>query len=128
MFPTYGITGYAWHEVTKYKIEPQVFQANAAMLVNLDVWNKIPKHLQEILMDVAKIIEYWGPADSMWVKELEEDVILKAGMQVITLKPKDAAKFYNLAYETTWAKVMKEAPEYSKRFRKMISKDAVKKK
>jgi TRAP-type C4-dicarboxylate transport system substrate-binding protein len=128
MFPTFGITGYAWQEVTKYKIDPQVFQAEPAIAVNLDSWNKIPKHLQELMMDVAKIMEYWGPADSMWVKEVEEDVIKKAGMQVVSLAPKDAEIFYNLAYETTWTKLLEEAPEYSKRLRKMISKEAVKKK
>jgi TRAP-type C4-dicarboxylate transport system substrate-binding protein len=124
MFPTFGITGYAWHEVTKYKIEPQVFQAEPSTVINLDAWNRLPKHLQELLVDVSKIIEYWGPADSMWVKEAEEHLIAKAGVQVISLPPKDAELFHNLAYETTWNKILKEAPEYGSKLRKMLSKEA----
>ncbi|MEW6664520.1 MAG: TRAP transporter substrate-binding protein DctP [Thermodesulfobacteriota bacterium] len=125
MFPTFGITGYAWHEVTKYKIEPQVFQAEPATIVNLDTWNKLPKHLQELLADVAKIFEYFGVADPLWVKEEEEYVIAKSGMRVITLPPKDAAAFYNLAYETTWKKVLEESPEYGARLQPMLKKEAV---
>jgi len=125
MFPTFGITGYAWHEVTKYKIEPQVFQAEPATLVNLDTWNKLPKHLQDLLTDVAKIIEYWGAADSVWVKEEEEYVTAKAGMQVISLPQKDAELFRNLAYETTWKKILEESPEYGGKLRQLIAKEAV---
>jgi TRAP-type transport system periplasmic protein len=125
MFPTFGITGYAWHEVTKYKIEPQVFQAEPATIVNLDTWNKLPKHLQELLADVAKIFEYFGVADPLWVKEEEEYVIAKSGMQIITLPPKDAATFYNMAYETTWKKVLEESPDYGARLQPMLKKEAV---
>jgi len=128
MFPTFGITGYAWHEVTKYKIEPEVFQAEAVSVINLDVWNKLPKHLQELLMDVSKIMEYWGPADQMWIKQAEEYTIAKAGVQVISLPPKDAELFYNLAYETTWEEVLKGAPEYAAKLRKMLTKEALFKK
>ena len=128
MFPTFGITGYGWHEVTKYKIEPEVFQGNPACVVNLDTWNKIPKHLQELLIDVAKIMEYWGVADCMWIKELDEDVLKKAGMEVIKLPEKDAKVFRDLAYTKTWELLEKEDPEYTKRLRPLLSKEAVVKK
>jgi len=36
MFPTFGVKSFGWHEVIKYKIEPQVLQAEAATLINLD--------------------------------------------------------------------------------------------
>ena len=125
MFPTFGITGYAFQEVTKYKIEPEVFQGSAASLINLNTWNKLPKHLQDLLMDVSKIMEYWGPADAMWRREAEKHILAEAGMQAISLPPKDAELFYNLAYETTWKKIMEDAPEYGAKLRKMLVKEAV---
>ena len=128
MFPTFGITGYAWHEVTKYKINPEVFQAEPVCVVNLDTWNKLPKHLQELLMDVAEIVEYWGVADSLWVKESDEDVLMKAGMEIIDLPKKDADAFRELANKTTWELLEKEAPDYCKRLRPLITKEALAKK
>jgi TRAP-type C4-dicarboxylate transport system substrate-binding protein len=128
MFPTFGITGYAWHEVTKYKVTPEVFQAEPVCVVNLDSWNKLPKHLQDLMIDVAKIVEYWGVADSMWVKEMDEDILKKAGVEIISLPDKDAKAFRNLANKTTWDLLEKEAPDYSKRLRPLISKEALAKK
>ena len=125
MFPPFGITSFAWQEVTKYKIEPEVFQAEPATLVNLDTWNKLPKHLQDLLSDVAKIMEYWGPADCAWLKVEEEYLTAKAGMQTISLPEKDAKVFYDLAYETTWKKVLEEAPEYGAKLRPLLSKEAL---
>ncbi len=125
MFPAFGITGYAWHEVSKFKIEPEVFQAEVVCVVNLDTWNKIPAHLQEIMIDAAKILEYWGAADSMWVKELDEDVLKDAGMEVIELPKKEAAAFRDLAYKTTWEHLEEQAPEYCEKLRKRITKKAL---
>jgi TRAP-type C4-dicarboxylate transport system substrate-binding protein len=125
MFPTFGITGYAWHEVTKYKIEPEVFQAEPVCVVNLDTWNKIPKHLQELMKEVAEIVEYWGVADSMWVKEQDEDILKSAGVEIIKLQEKDAKAFRDLAYKTTWELLEKESPEYCSKLRKRITKDAL---
>jgi hypothetical protein len=49
-------------------------------------------------------------------------------VEVISLPPKDAEMFYNLAYETTWEEVLKGAPEYGARLRKMLTKEALFKK
>lgn len=122
MFLQFGISAFSWQEVTKYRIDPGVFEVGGATFMNLNVWNKIPKDLQDIINDVMADFEYIGAAQIVLMAKREWDVLAKAGMSVISLPPKDAKKFYETAYNTTWETVIKDAPETGPKLRKLISK------
>jgi len=122
MWP-FGVSGFAWQEVTKYQIQPSVFQAEACCVMNMDVWNKIPKHLQDVIMDVGVDVEYIGTARVKWlVKKEWDEVLAPAGMTVIELPPDDAKKFIDTAYSATWEAIIKDAPEYGPRLKEVLSK------
>lgn len=120
-----GMTGFGLQEVTKYMIEPGFLQIDPSMVMNLDSWNKIPKDSQDLLMDVIKDNEYIATMRFQMMARGEDRVMEKAGIKTLHLPSEDAAKFFQITYETTWEYVIKAAPEYGPKLRKVTSRDAL---
>ena len=116
-----GVVGWGLHEVTKYRIEPGVFTMEPACIINLDTWKKIPKHLQDLLLEVIADFEYISYAQHVVTAELERETMLKAGMTIISLPPSEAKKFRDLAYNVTWETVIKDAPEFGPQLRELTT-------
>ncbi len=122
MWPRWGITGFGLQEVTKFMIEPGVFQMEPATMVNLDRWKKIPKDLQDLVMETMKEYEQIASKRAFTLMDQEYKKMDQAGMKIIKLVPEDGEKFYKLAYDTTWEQILKAAPEYGPKLRKAMSK------
>ena len=127
MWPRWGITGLGLQEVTKFVIEPGVFRMEPATLVNLDRWKKIPKDLQDIMMETMKDYEQIATQRAFMLMDQENKILEKAGVKIIKLSPEDSEKFIKLAYDSTWEQVIKSAPEYGPKLRELSSKAALKK-
>ncbi len=125
MWPRVGMISWGLQEVTKFMILPGVFQMEPATMINLDRWKKIPKDLQDLLLEVIQEYEYIGTARNSMILEKEETVRAKAGMQIIDLPPAEAEKFYKTAYDYTWEEVLKTAAENGPKLRKAMSKAAI---
>ncbi len=93
-----------------------------ATMINLDRWKKIPKDLQDLLLEVIQDHEYIGTMRNYMILEKEERVREKAGMKIIQLPPEEAEKFVKTAYDYTWEEVLKSATEYGPKLRKAMSK------
>ena len=116
------VPGFALHEVTKYMIEPSFFQMEAARFMNLDKWNSIPKHLQDMILEVTAKYEVIGEEHTYKVDEMALETFKKAGVETLELPPEDAKKFLDLAYNSTWETIIKKSPEYGPKFRKAMTK------
>lgn len=117
-----GITGWGLQEVTKYRIDPGLFQADNAVLMNLDSWNKLPKHLQDAITNVCIDMEYIGASLIQNDTEKEWPAIQKAGLTIINLPPAEAEKYVKLGYDATWAAVLKNTPEYGPKLKEVLNK------
>jgi len=62
MWPRVGMISWGLQEVTKFMIEPGVFQMEPATMINMDRWKKIPKDLQVMMMETIQEHEYIGTA------------------------------------------------------------------
>jgi TRAP-type C4-dicarboxylate transport system substrate-binding protein len=125
MWPRVGMISWGLQEVTKFMIEPGVFQMEPATAINMDRWKKIPQDLQAILTETIQEHEYIATARNYMILDKEERVREKAGMKIIKLPPADAEAFVKAAYDNTWAEVVKSAPDYGPKLRKATSKAAV---
>lgn len=125
MWPRVGMVSWGLQEVTKYMILPGVFQMEPATMINLDRWNKIPKDLQDIILDEIQKYEYIGTMRNYKLVEKEEKIREKAGMKNIYLPPGDAEKFVKIAYNSTWEEIVKASPEYGPKLRKAMSRSAL---
>jgi TRAP-type C4-dicarboxylate transport system substrate-binding protein len=125
MWPRVGMISWGLQEVTKFMIEPGVFQMEPATAINMDRWKKIPQDLQVMMMETIQEHEYIATARNYMILDKEERVREKAGMKIIKLPPADAEAFVKAAYDNTWAEVVKSAPDYGPKLRKATSKAAV---
>ncbi|MFC1980536.1 TRAP transporter substrate-binding protein DctP, partial [Chloroflexota bacterium] len=95
-------------EVVKYLIDYQLFEANnLVFLINLDTWNRIPKHLQKLLIEVEREWEVEMVDIFAEIERNDRQALLAAGMELITFSPEDAEWYINAAYDAAfkdWAK------------------------
>ena len=122
LWPEIGIVSVGWHEVTKFVLDPGVFQIEDVVLVNLDKFNKLPKDLQTVLKDSVAKFEFIGTETLEKAAKVEWETMQKRGIQKCSLPPADAKKFVDLAYELTWNKIIKDDPVYGPQLRKLTSK------
>lgn len=87
------------YEPCKYGIQPSLYSADSMhIMVNLDVWNALPKDLQTIVQLTAHEWSYWelryySPRNFAGAIER----LQKQGMSFITLSEEDQAKLLTLA-------------------------------
>lgn len=122
VWPAAQIREWGWERVTKYVIEPAIpYQAIDVVLVNLDVWKKLPTHLQDLLKSAAKEEEFRTIVRSMEYIPRENAELQKMGIQFITLPEQDAKKLADIALSALWEVVIKRDPVNGPKFKEMIS-------
>ncbi len=111
-------------EVTKYGIKHGLYgAADAIILINLDKWNSLPKHLQKLMKDVFLDFEPEREALQRQIHDEGWQTMLGGGVEAITFSAEDAKFYRDTAYEAAWATVKKKAsPESYDRLRELLSK------
>lgn len=94
---------YKWYEVIKYQIGPNILVTECVMLMNLDKWNKLPKHLQDLMTKCQieserRTLPYWEESVAKCKAALKEK-----GMEVIEWSPADTRYFVDeIVYPAVW--------------------------
>jgi TRAP-type C4-dicarboxylate transport system substrate-binding protein len=93
---------YGLHEVTKYIIGHGFYRCTVAVPVNLKTWNRLPKHLQELLTQcMAEFEKKYEPYEAEQ-KQLALKRAKAAGVEILWFPP-DMAKWYiECANEGSW--------------------------
>ncbi len=98
-------------EVAKYVINHPFLSGQGVLIMNLDTWNKLPKHLQELIVSTLREYEpKWGDnteSDTVKAKKIFKD----AGVETLTFSEEDAKWFIDLAYTKTSDVYIKLMPE-----------------
>jgi len=116
------IRDWGWNEVVKYRVEPGFYKANNVVLINKEVWDRLPANLQQILQE-SELTAEKAAVDRGQAHVASENAIMeKAGMQVINLPPAEAKKLKETAYDALWEVVIKKSGDDGRRLREMISK------
>lgn len=100
-------------EYIKYRVDPPMLGGGAGAVFNLDVWNSLPKDLQELIMAPetnAKVNEAYHAVNNPVIvdnfKRFEE-----AGGQVIQLNEEQKADFLSVVDNYGWEYVKERIPE-----------------
>ena len=125
MWPAVGTTSFGLQEVTKYTLKPGVFQMEPATMVNMDKWKKIPKDVQDLIMEIMEDMEYIATMRNELIVKKDERIRAQAGVKWIQLPPGEAEKFVKICYDKTWEYVIGMAPEYGPKLRKVSSRKAL---
>lgn len=91
------------------------------VLVNKDKWDKIPAHLQKLLIDTQEQAEHFAVERGLAHVEKEFAAFKKQGIEFIDLPGTESEKFENTAYSELWDVVIKKAPENGPKLKEMVS-------
>jgi len=122
VWPAAQISEWGWERVTKYVIEPALpYGAIDVVLVNLDAWKKLPKHIQDLLIYSAKEDEFRTIVRALEYIPRENARLQKMGLQFLELPDAEAKKMADMANAALWDAVISRDPENGPKFREMIS-------
>ena len=108
-WPIPGPLYYGWDAVFKYVILPGWYEQNTVAHMNLDVWNRLPEHLQKLVMDNILWMEegtvryYEGAAE----KELK--AYREKGKELITVA--ESKLYVDISMDAAWKWVRQKSPE-----------------
>jgi TRAP-type C4-dicarboxylate transport system substrate-binding protein len=117
-----GFVGYSGQEVCKNVINHPVGTYNVMNLINLDVWNKLPGPLQNVLMEAQLDLERDWPAQQAKIEEESWQKLTKAGVKIIKFSEADAKWFVNTAYDAEWEALVTKYPEIGPKLMKQATK------
>jgi TRAP-type C4-dicarboxylate transport system substrate-binding protein len=109
-------------EVAKATIDHPFFMGMALTIVNLDAWNKLPKHLQDVLIEAQKASEIkWADEHARLQAKLDQ-TMKDARVQFVKFSPPDAAWYLDTIYNGFWDAQKKKYPEVGPKFMELLKK------
>ena len=118
-WPLIGVRQLGWTEICKYVIDHPFYNQNCTILMNLEVWSRLPQSLQDKVENLTAAFEpymvgYFDNAIEMEWKEIE-----KAGMNRITFSSSDAKAYLDMAYVVEWKALEEKVPDLVPILRKL---------
>ena len=98
-----GIDVWGWQEVCKYVINHPFYSLDGAILINQDVWNKLPGDIKSALEEIGVQVEIKVQEFIQARMEKEDERLAKLGMKFTTFSPADAKKYVDTAYKAGWS-------------------------
>jgi len=120
-WPSVGIRDWGWDKQTKYVVDPGFYQVPNPLVMNLNTWNKLPKKLQDLLTEAAAEAEKKVVSDFDNLAKQERPILLKAGIQVITLPTAESEKFLKVAYDEGWKDVLVKSPVAGAKLQELLT-------
>ena len=109
-------------EVTKYSIDCGYYDNTVAVFMNLDSWNQLPEHLQNLMIESIILSEkdatVWSAENNAKAKQ----VMVEAGVEFYKLSPDVEKWFLETAYSSAWEYQMERFPEVTPKLRELLSK------
>jgi TRAP-type C4-dicarboxylate transport system substrate-binding protein len=121
-WPSVGIRDWGWDKQTKYIVDPGFYQVPNPLLMNLNTWSKLSKKLQDLLRVAAAEAEKKVVADFDDLAKKERPILLKEGIQVITLPPAESEKYLKVAYDEGWKDVLEKCPATGPKLKELLTK------
>ena len=119
--PIDEIYSYATYEVAPYIIDQTVMTGNIVLVMNLEKWNSLPKHLQDLLHEVRLGLEpEWGKIVSK-IKSDAKQAVRDGGGTFIKFNEADAAWFEKTYFDTEWASDLEKYPELGPKMKALVT-------
>jgi TRAP-type C4-dicarboxylate transport system substrate-binding protein len=123
-WPEYGIEERKVHEVAKYMLLPTYYEVRTNMLMNRAAFEKLPPHLQKLLLESMREVEEWGRRVFREEADKEQERLRKHGMEWVALPDAEAKRFLGIARDALWEQIMRDAPKYGARLKEAFLKAA----
>jgi TRAP-type C4-dicarboxylate transport system substrate-binding protein len=120
-WPIGGIFDLNWNEKTKYRVDPGFYEAEVAIIMNLDAYKRLTPKQKAFLDKQALALE---AMNGVWAINAKEETARqeKAGIQAIKFDAAATKSYLDKAYDAGWAAAMKTNPEFAKKLKTLTSK------
>lgn len=109
-----------WGDVTKFKVEPGFYHALLGLFINAKTWNSLDAKQQAVLNEAALWLETQGNERMMRGTQDASRDLEKSGVKTVNLPPAEAKTFVELANKAIWDDVVKQAPEFGSKLKKLL--------
>jgi len=115
-----GVYPRAYHEVLMLCVDHAFWSQSMPTLLSMDSWNRIPKHLQDKLIEIQIEYEQW--AEEILVKDFAENrqLLTEAGIESIEFPPSEAEIFVDAFYQTSWDWIVENDPVYGPKLKDLL--------
>jgi len=115
-----GARSYSLHEVVPYVLDHPLYLSNTNLPMNLDTWNKLPKHLQKLIQDVyTEFVPTLIEASAKGLIDSKK-VFQEAGVEFISFPPADAERFVSISYKAEAQKYLDEIPDTAPLYLRLV--------
>lgn len=113
---------YNFNEVTKFIIDEGFLTNVTTIIMNLNGWNRLPKHLQDLLLEVQSefVKEATAVSDNVTISAKQQ--LVNKGMEVIKFSKADTEWFMQLSVNAQWEGHEKDYPEAVAKLRPLLTK------
>ena len=120
-WPAVGIRDWGWQKQVKYIVEPGFYQVPNPLVMNLKMWNNLPKKFKDLLNEAAveaekKTIAYFDD-----LARQERPILVKEGIQVIDLPQAEKQKFLKVGYDEGWKDIIQKNPKTGPELKKLLT-------
>ncbi len=109
--PAHTTVAFGFHEVLPYYVVHPYFTTNLSVIINLDTWTRIPKHVQDLMRDTylefePKLVEQYRDEETKAFSEWNKLA------QPVEFSPSDAEWFVETIWDFEIQRVLKDLPEH----------------
>lgn len=115
-----SVDSMGWFEVIRYQVPVPMTACDHTFHVNLDRWNKLPKHLKELLKKTAIDMEPVFVKYFIDKKEQAMNKLLASGVKVIAFSPKERKAWKKTLYDAEWKTLIKRHPVKGPKLMKLL--------
>lgn len=122
-WPEVGIRDWGWEKHTKYVVEPGFYRVPNPLIVNKKVFDSLPRHLKDLLIEAATEAEKRAYRLFSDLARKERPELKKVGIEVLELPPAEKEKFLKIAYEEGWKDILQKVPKEGAELKKYLTRE-----
>jgi TRAP-type C4-dicarboxylate transport system substrate-binding protein len=121
-WPAGLIRDWGWEKVTKYVVQPGVYNGANVIVINKKKWDEIPGNLHKLLIQAEDDAARFAKQRAVDLIKNEEEALKKMGIQYIQLPPAEAKELTDVAYSALWDVIIEKSPVNGPKLKEMVSK------
>jgi TRAP-type transport system periplasmic protein len=120
-WPIHALFDLNWQEKTKYRVDPGFYNAEVALIINLDKYKSLTPAQRDYLERKAQAYE---AQNEFWKTYNQEEAKRQAaaGIEVISFDAATSKAYVDKAKEIGWENAIKASPVYGPQLKKVLAK------
>src|SRR6267154_3554482 len=120
-WPIHALFDLNWHEKTKYRVDPGFYNAEVALIINLDKYKSLTPAQRDYL---ERKVQAYEAQNDFWKSYNQEEAKrqAQAGIEVIAFDAATSKAYVEKAKEVGWANAIKASPQYGEQLKKVLAK------